>query len=368
MNKKAFTLIELLIVIGIIAILASAVIVAINPGQQFAAARDATRENHINSINNAILSYQIDHTGSFGNLELSHEAKEICAINAEDCEGLADISDIHPNYISSLPKDPQGGVSDNGTGYFISQTGSNVSISSYNSETRSVGLGFCPPTFTDTRDGQVYKTVQIGDQCWMAEYLAYLPEVHPYTDVSDSEARYYIADYEGTNVQEAKNYVYDDGEGNQYDYYQEFGVLYNWHAAVGSEVCPDGWRIPDYEGPDSDFGKLENYLADNSCDSERYDDWECEPAGDRLKAKDFCTVEEDYCGDSGFNIKLAGYVWESFDNFFDNVGDFEVLWSTSMDGDWPYSMELGNGEWYPGVRRYTGSGYDTGNSVRCIKE
>ena len=85
-NTRGFTLIELLIVIGIIAILASAVIVAINPGQQFAAARDATRNNHINSLYNSLISYQVTNQGlSDLNLPQGEEnLTEICNTNQID--------------------------------------------------------------------------------------------------------------------------------------------------------------------------------------------------------------------------------------------------------------------------------------------
>ncbi len=59
-KNKGFTLIELLIVIGIIAILATAIIIAVNPGQRIQEARDATYKAHQQALATAGYTYMFD--------------------------------------------------------------------------------------------------------------------------------------------------------------------------------------------------------------------------------------------------------------------------------------------------------------------
>ncbi len=67
-NKKhlsAFTLIELLLVVAIIAILSSLILVAFKPLQRFEDSRNAKRWSDVNALLNAIKLYQIDHGGEY---------------------------------------------------------------------------------------------------------------------------------------------------------------------------------------------------------------------------------------------------------------------------------------------------------------
>ena len=55
--KKGFTLIELVIVIGILAILATVVVLVLNPAQMLAQARDSQRMSDLGSVKSAIALY-----------------------------------------------------------------------------------------------------------------------------------------------------------------------------------------------------------------------------------------------------------------------------------------------------------------------
>lgn len=102
-KKKGFTLIEILVVIGIIAVLSAVVLVAINPARQFKLARDSQRVANITAILNAIGQNMAEHKGVFECAVTLPSTNKVISI----ATGGVDIAScLVPTYISSLPFDP----------------------------------------------------------------------------------------------------------------------------------------------------------------------------------------------------------------------------------------------------------------------
>ncbi len=95
-------------------------------------------------------------------------------------------------------------------------------------------------TLTDS-EGNVYKTIKIGKQVWMAENL----RVTHYRDGSKIPKR---------ALRSASYFIYDDKSSN----IDTYGALYNWHAVNSKrKIAPEGWHVP----TDVEWKELEMYLG-----------------------------------------------------------------------------------------------------------
>jgi len=169
--------------------------------------------------------------------------------------------------------------------------------------------------------GQTYKTVQIGDQVWMAKNLNY-------------------------NVRGSKCY------GNAESNCNKYGRLYGWETA--KKVCPAGWHLPSND----DWLELVSYVDSINV---------CGCAGKLLKAKNGWSSDSNGTDKYGFSALPGGYghSYSGIDSY-NNVGDFGNWWTVS---------EYDSLNAYYRYMHYTGeyvsegrTGKDLLQSVRCVQD
>ena len=165
-------------------------------------------------------------------------------------------------------------------------------------------------TLTDTRDGQVYRTVKIGDQVWMAENL---------------------------NFETDSSYCYNDSA----KYCAKYGRLYEWSAAM--EACPSGWHLPDT----AEWRTLLDAAGGDSI------------AGTMLKSTSGWNSDGNGTDDFGFTVLPAGgWVNKMFE------GEAAGFWSSVGYGNYAAAIRLLADTF--AVRLISGRTY-VGHSVRCVK-
>lgn len=197
-----------------------------------------------------------------------------------------------------------------------------------------------------------YSTVLIGDQCWLAENLAYLPEVTNSDDNSDTIPKYYVFGYEGSSLSEA----------TVLENYSTFGVLYNWKAAT--TACPNGWHLP----CDAEWTELEIQLGLSPEDSllfgQRGENVGSKLAGEADLWSDGELVQNQYFGISEFRAIPSGRLL-GYNGTYDGLYGCGLWWNDTEANTAVGYRFMGN-SFNEVIRSNTSR--TSGHSVRCVKD
>jgi len=198
-------------------------------------------------------------------------------------------------------------------------------------------------------DGNVYNTVLVGSQCWMAGNLKT-------THYRNGEP----LDYPGTD-----NIAWYNNESGAYAWYdndiewkETYGALYNFHAVQNSNnLCPADWHVPS----DEEWTALSNYLGGEAI------------AGGKLKSTR--TVPDDHPRWESPNTGATDEVgWTAFPGgfrdymgYFGTIGTQGAFWTSTEGGyDVAWSRNMYSYNTYLSLNSGTMSGY--GLSIRCLQD
>ena len=195
-------------------------------------------------------------------------------------------------------------------------------------------------TVTDI-DGNVYKTVKIGNQIWMAENLKT-------SRYNNGTAIPNVMDYNEWKNLKTGAYCYYD---NFYSNNEIYGKLYNWYAVNTGKLAPEGWHVPS----DKEWKELVDYLGGENIAG----------TGSKMKVINYWnTPNYGATNSSGFTGLPAGE--RNYTGIFSSIGKLCHFWSsTEVDTSNAWTRRLSY--YYSNASRvsiYKKLGF----SVRCIKD
>jgi uncharacterized protein (TIGR02145 family) len=199
-------------------------------------------------------------------------------------------------------------------------------------------------------DGNIYQTVEIGDQIWMAENL----KVTHYRN--NDSIQYVQSESLEPDVWESLTTgaygYYDDDQSHQ----DTYGNLYNWYAVADSRnIAPDGWHVP----TDDEWQSLVDNLGG------------FRDAGGKLKeigTSNWNSPNTGATDESGFTALPGGYRYSDDGNYY-TLGNYGYFWSASEHYGTSNPTSLLRTLYYDatGVRRnYLDRGY--GFAIRCVRD
>lgn len=156
-KKSGFTLVELIIVIAIIAILAAAIFVAIDPARRLNEARNSRRRSDIGTILDSLVKFQADNQGTHYSTVAALTAGNYhvigtCAAGANTTCGAqttqaacVNLSAIGTNYLGTVPQDPRTGSAANTDYYLMRDANGALTVGVCDPEGEGAGGGGTPP-------------------------------------------------------------------------------------------------------------------------------------------------------------------------------------------------------------------------------
>ncbi len=211
-------------------------------------------------------------------------------------------------------------------------------------------------TVTDI-DGNIYQTIKIGNQWWMAENL----RVTRYND-SSLITQLTILSNPDTIWANRTTEAYCNFDNN---YNPVYGLLYNWYAVSESrKLAPAGWHIP----ADDEWKELELYLGMSQENTDKLN-WRGNNEGDKLKAEGPLgwSFYENVWGTNESGFSALGGCCCVFNGYFGNPGlqSTGFWWSSSLKDEqaWYRYLDYKNSN----IFRYYGP-KTYGFSVRCVKD